>query len=384
VEVPPPSTVAGLVDAVAHWTERLFPDPDRGQRMTATLRARFGAEPAPLTVASVAAVEAVARRYCRHLDLFFDPSGNLVADREPPGWPPVDPAVVRSAGGYVRCVRRRPDGVGSLRLDQLAPIGQAAPFLVAAFGLLDGATGLVLDLRRNGGGDPATVGMVLDWLLGPAQIHFADVVRRESTRQWWTPGGSLWKVDPGVPVAVLVGRGTFSSAEGLAYFLQSTGRATVIGAVTRGAADHITPLVLGPHIRAHLAEAFYRDPRTGGNWEGTGVVPDIRCVEESAAEVAHRALTAAWSGYLHSSQPATALGHRREPEAHMARIEEIRSRVAEIATTWPEQAPEQVRPYVGELRGYTEEVDSDDHPDAGELSSQIYQLIENIENINGA
>lgn len=67
----------------------------------------------------------------------------------------------------------------------------------------------------------------------------------------------------------------------------------------------------------------------------------------------------------------------------MGRIEEIRTRVAEIATTWPDQDSEQVRPYVGELRGYTEEVDNDEHPDAGELSSQIYQLIENIENING-
>ena len=68
----------------------------------------------------------------------------------------------------------------------------------------------------------------------------------------------------------------------------------------------------------------------------------------------------------------------------MARIEEIRSRVAEIATTWPDQSHEQVAPYVAGLRGYTEVVDTDDHPDAGELSGQIYQLIENIENIDGS
>lgn len=67
----------------------------------------------------------------------------------------------------------------------------------------------------------------------------------------------------------------------------------------------------------------------------------------------------------------------------MARIEQIRSRVAEIATTWLDQPHEQVATYVGELRGYTEQVDPDGHPDAGELSGQIYQLIENIENING-
>jgi hypothetical protein len=67
----------------------------------------------------------------------------------------------------------------------------------------------------------------------------------------------------------------------------------------------------------------------------------------------------------------------------MGRIEEIRARVAEIANTWPDRPRDEVAPWVGELRAYTEEVDTDDHPDAGELSGQIYQLIENIENLNG-
>ncbi|WP_405060211.1 S41 family peptidase [Kribbella sp. NBC_01505] len=43
------------------------------------------------------------------------------------------------------------------------------------------------------------------------------------------------------PVAVLVGPGTFSSGEALAYHLRVRGRVTVVGETTPGAADHITP-----------------------------------------------------------------------------------------------------------------------------------------------
>ncbi|WP_111765750.1 S41 family peptidase [Nakamurella deserti] len=282
-----------LVDALDSWTARLFPDPPRGELMVAALRAEFGGDGRLLSGPAVASVEALARRFCRHLDLFFEPGGGLTPDVDPPGWPTVDPAEVRAAGGFVSQVRREPTGHGTLVLDQLAGVAAAAPFLRAAFAVLDGASGLVLDLRDNGGGDPATVGMVLDWLLGPEHVHFADVEYRDRVRQWWTPGSGVTTVPADVPVTVLVGRGTFSSAEGLAYFLQSTGRATVVGSVTRGAADHITPVVVLPSVRAHLAEAVYRDPRTGTNWEGTGVVPDVRCDDAEAPAVAHRVLRAA-------------------------------------------------------------------------------------------
>jgi hypothetical protein len=35
---------------------------------------------------------------------------------------------------------------------------------------------VVLDLRRNGGGDPDTVMLVLDWLLGGDATHISDVI----------------------------------------------------------------------------------------------------------------------------------------------------------------------------------------------------------------
>ena len=53
---------------------------------------------------------------------------------------------------------------------------------------------------------------------------------------------------------------------------------------TPGAADHVTPIVLGSHVRANLPRGYVVDAVTGGNWEQTGVVPDVPCAEAEALE----------------------------------------------------------------------------------------------------
>jgi C-terminal processing protease CtpA/Prc len=219
------------------------------------------------------------------------PAGDLVPDLDPPGWPPVDPAEVARRAASVKAVTRRPDGVGILTLDGLDDLPLASPFLEAAFALLEQSAAVVLDLRDNGGGDPGTVALVLSWLLGPERRHFADVVRRDRVEQWWTtPRPSSRSVPPETRVAVLVGSRTYSSGEALAYVIQSSGRAVVVGRPSRGAADHITPIVLHPYVRGVLPEAYYWDPMRNGNWEGVGVLPDVRVAEDAALEVAVRAL----------------------------------------------------------------------------------------------
>jgi C-terminal processing protease CtpA/Prc len=151
----------------------------------------------------------------------------------------------------------------------------------------------VLDLRRNGGGDPGTAALVLDWLLGGEAIHVSDVIYRDRTRQWWTTGRLAEHAVPAAtPVAVLIAERTFSSGEALAYHLQSRGRARLVGQRTPGAADHVTPVRVNRHVRAVLPEGRVRDAVTGTNWEGTGVVPDIPCEPAGALDAALETLRA--------------------------------------------------------------------------------------------
>jgi hypothetical protein len=272
-----------LIGRLVVWSERLFPDRERGERLVHALEARFGDDERPVTAELCREIEALAHELSRHFLLEYDATGGLVVDADPPGWPPQEREEVRARAGCVGEVRRR-DGAGIVALDGLDDVRFAAPYVENAFALLVGARAVVLDLRRNGGGDPGTVMLVLDRLLGGPR-HIADVVYRDRTRQWWTTGrGAALPAD--VPVAVLVGERTFSSGEALAYFLQSRGRCRVVGQRTPGAADHVTPVNVSEHVRAILPEGYVRDAATGASWEGAGVVPDVECEPGEELEAA--------------------------------------------------------------------------------------------------
>ena len=285
----PAGTARALASDLCAWIDRLFPDADRGERLKRALGERFGDDTRAVSRELCGEVETVAHEFSRHFALEYVADGTLVPDTEPPGWPPQDPGEVRLRAGSVGEVSRRSDGVGVLALDGLDSVHIAAPYLEAAFALLRGSRGLVLDLRRNRGGDPGTVTLVLDWLLGAEPTHISDVIYRDRTRQWWTTGRLADLALPrDTPVTVLVGERTFSSGEALAYHLQSRGRARVFGQRTPGAADHITPVRISSHVRALLPEARVRDAVTGTNWERTGVVPDVACEPAEALDVALR------------------------------------------------------------------------------------------------
>jgi hypothetical protein len=209
-----------LASSLCAWIQRLFPDADRGERLVRALDGRFGDDTGAVTSELCGEIEAVAHDFSRHFELEYFADGTLVPDTEPPGWPPQDPGEVEMRAGSVGDVSRRPDGVGVLALDGLDAVHIAAPYLEAAFSLLRGARGVVLDLRRNGGGDAGTVALVLDWLLGAEPTHISDVIYRDRTRQWWTTGRLAdLAMPPQTPIAVLVSERTFSSGEALAYHL---------------------------------------------------------------------------------------------------------------------------------------------------------------------
>jgi Peptidase family S41 len=280
-------TVAALAGTLASWIERLMPIDARQPALLADLRERYGDDHRPLTADTCAEVEAAAQRHSRHLVLSFDPDGTATPDDEAKGWPPPDPDDVRRRAGAVTLVHRLPDGTTVVRLDGLEPLALAAPYLDAALTLAAGAEHLVLDLRANGGGDPATVALICGRLLGGESRHLSDVHYRDRVRQWWTPTLPAGHGLPaGCPVDVLTSSATFSSAEALAHHLQVRQRVRVVGEPTRGGADHVTPVQLDRRVLGLLPEAYVVDAVSGTNWERRGVVPDVPCPADDALDVA--------------------------------------------------------------------------------------------------
>ncbi len=283
---PPDGTVGSLAGRLQHWFERLWPDPDRGARAIAALEAHRDDERA-VSAATCDELVGVVTAFSKHFALDHDPAGRRAPDVEPPGWDPVPPEAVARRAGSVRSVERRPDGVAVIAVDDLDPLPLALPYLEAAFRLAAGADGVVLDLSENGGGDPATVALVVSWVAGPRHVHISDVHYRDRTVQWWTHGRPPeLSLHPATPAAVVVSGRTFSSGEALAFHLQQLCGLPVVGVRSRGAADHITPVRVIADVTAFLPEAYVIDAASGGTWEGRGVVPDVAVPEVDAREEA--------------------------------------------------------------------------------------------------
>ena len=138
-------TAGTLAADLCGWIDRLFPDAERGERLKRALCERFGDDVRAVDTGVCGEMETVARDFSRHVELEYVAAGTLVPDTDPPGWPPPDPREVQLRAGSVGAVTRRPDGVGVLALDGHDGVHIAAPYLEAAFALLRGARGLVLD-----------------------------------------------------------------------------------------------------------------------------------------------------------------------------------------------------------------------------------------------
>jgi len=144
--------------------------------------------------------------------------------------------------------------------------------------VLDGAEGIILDLRANGGGDAEAMADVASLFLddGTNLGKFAD--RSGASFELQTFSKRLWRI-PGLlptklPLVVLTSENTSSAAEILVAALQTKRRARVIGTETCGCVLAIRNRHALPDGGVLDVSEF--DYRTAGGTrlEGVGVKPD--------------------------------------------------------------------------------------------------------------
>lgn len=190
----------------------------------------------------------------------------------------------------VEKVERLPGNIGYIDLRNFHPVSLAAPALSAAMNLVAHTDALIVDLRQNGGGDPAAVAWMTSYLLDE-RTHLNSFWWREGerTEQFWThdfvPGP---RYGGKKPVYVLTAKRTFSGAEEFSYNLKNLKRATLVGETTGGGAHPGGVVRLAPHFGVFVPAGRAINPITQANWEGTGVEPDRRVPAAQALVEAQR------------------------------------------------------------------------------------------------
>jgi len=194
--------------------------------------------------------------------------------------------------GGVACAQRLAGNVGYLDLRPvLFPAVLAGEVMTAAMGLLATTDALIIDLRNCLGGEPSMPPFIISYLWDRDPAQLCGLRERTDTlpRQTWTlpyvPGRRFGKDKP---VYVLTSAATFSGGEQLSYDLQQLGRATIVGEPTRGGAHAREGFRVHPHLEATISVAAAVNPKTGGNWEGSGVTPDIQSTADRARDTAYQ------------------------------------------------------------------------------------------------
>ena len=181
-------------------------------------------------------------------------------------------------------VERLPGNIGYLEFLNFMDEELGADTVAAAMNFINGTDALIIDMRNNGGGNPAMVALVCSYLFGPEPVHLNDLYWREGNRtdEFWTKKEIAGKRYLNKDVYVLTSQRTFSGAEELTYNLKNLKRATIIGETTGGGAHPGGGFRITEHFGMFVPTGRAISPITKSNWEGTGVTPDIAVPADQA------------------------------------------------------------------------------------------------------
>jgi C-terminal processing protease CtpA/Prc len=194
--------------------------------------------------------------------------------------------------------------IGYLKIDEFDEPTICAPVVAAAMGFVANSDALIIDMRDNHGGRGLSL---IDYLFAKP-THFMDTYSRRdhAIHESWTSSDVPGKKFIGKPVFVLTSKRTFSAGEAFCYALKTLERATLIGETTAGGAHPMEIHRIDDHFSVSIPVGQSISPVTHTDWEGTGVVPDIRVPAAQALDEAlrrARAITQTQGGANHYAPP---------------------------------------------------------------------------------
>jgi hypothetical protein len=178
--------------------------------------------------------------------------------------------------------------IGYLKVNSFGPVDKVAKTCSAAMAFLNNTNALIIDLRDNGGGDPAMVQYLASYFFGNEPVHLNSLYFRPENRTddfWTIPVEGSKYLDK--PVYILTSNKTFSGGEEFAYDLQQLKRGITVGETTGGGANPGGRVELGHGFTAFIPTGRAINPITKTNWEGVGVKADVATTTANALKEAH-------------------------------------------------------------------------------------------------
>lgn len=152
----------------------------------------------------------------------------------------------------------------------------------AYMNLLANTDAVIIDLQNNGGGNPKTVNYLCSYFLESNllinTLYFRQGNRKEEVITHEINGKK--RID--VPLFIITGPKAFSGAEEFSYNMQTQKRATLVGETTGGAANPGDVFKVNSDLEIFIPTGTGTNPVTKTNWEGIGVIPEIKTSAENA------------------------------------------------------------------------------------------------------
>ena len=297
-----------VVDTVAVSLERFYAVADTGRLIAEHLRQRLASGAYdkltdPALFAEAVSTDMKAINADKHLMLGFRTPGPAV----PPGMtrlPPLPVSGPAPGGGNVppqmllNAQRQNfslgrldvlPGNVGYLEIRGFVPFPQAREHLVNALRYLQHTDAVIFDVRDHMGGSADLSNFLISHFTPADSLPALHVIVRGADQQFtrYTMPDVPGPRRPEVPVYILASRGTVSAGEDFAFVMKNLGRATIVGEPTAGAGRNNPAFDVGHGFQASISISRVTDPKTGAEWEGTGVTPHVAVPPRGALEVAH-------------------------------------------------------------------------------------------------
>ncbi len=321
-----PDVRAEVIEDIAKLLEDVYVIPETANEVQQMLRANLAAghydeDVSPAAFAAALTRDMYALTGDKHLRVSFGPDGGTARRRivkyvpggaagdaggagdakvivrggeEPVSSNEQDPGTVSDGGVFdgvtgIPEAKMLPGNVGYVDIRLFVPRALQEEDAVKAMETVSGADALIFDLRLCRGGSPDMVHLITSYLYPPEPMHLITYYHGHSEPDSaYTLAEIPGTRRPDVPVYLLVSPITGSGCEEFSYNLKHHGRAELIGETTGGAGHGGSVHAVAAGFSAFIPDFRPVHPKTGGGWEGVGVIPTTECSSDRAHLLAHK------------------------------------------------------------------------------------------------